>query len=616
MISTRKGILVLSALSLLLALTYLVASLSAATAIVTIASDSDGGTRALATQGGEKLIEDAFGKLIAVYVDSGGRIGITYANSQPTSSASWATPVKSPTMPSSYSRPAAALVFPTFLRIIAQGGTALGHINDVPVTIDRDAGGNITGVSFGTPTTLDTSGLAGYPTATVSHNGDLLAAWSSSGAGPAQVKSFRWSAATGWTNFAGTSSAPDDAVIDVANKSAFFPSIIERRDNHHVYLFGTRGDSSAATTLVFNKATFNGLNWAWGAQNLAFETNAARGLPDTPSAAWDPIQNLVVFIYDITGTNEYGVVALDAADQKSHINTPVLQMTNNEWGDIRIDGATGDYYLFTMDTASSSAVNGKLGYIVRSQGAWSGATLTFLDTETNNVGISVRRTGTGGAIDLLYVKGTAAPRSLKFVRLTPAVEPTPTPAPTPAPTPEPTPTPTPVPAPTPPSTPAPTPTPTPPPGTVLTFTATHDAFIRPDLQDTKFGKAVTLETDNNPVKHFLIKFNVSGTSGKQILGAKIRLFARDSSDHGGDFYKALSNSWNEDVTWKNAPAAGTTLIASLGAVSSGIWYEADVTSAVTGDGTVSFRAVSTSVNSAEYSSKQGANPPVLVVTTN
>jgi hypothetical protein len=67
------------------------------------------------------------------------------------------------------------------------------------------------------------------------------------------------------------------------------------------------------------------------------------------------------------------------------------------------------------------------------------------------------------------------------------------------------------------------------------------------------------------------------------------------------------------LTWNNAPAADTNLLASLGSVSINTWYEVDVTSLVTGDGTYSFR-ISDSVGGADYSSKEGANDPELVIT--
>ena len=65
------------------------------------------------------------------------------------------------------------------------------------------------------------------------------------------------------------------------------------------------------------------------------------------------------------------------------------------------------------------------------------------------------------------------------------------------------------------------------------------------------------------------------------------------------------------MTWNNAPTADTTLLASLGSVSINTWYEVDITSLITGDGTYSLR-ISDSVGGADYPSKEGANPPRLV----
>jgi len=87
----------------------------------------------------------------------------------------------------------------------------------------------------------------------------------------------------------------------------------------------------------------------------------------------------------------------------------------------------------------------------------------------------------------------------------------------------------------------------------------------------------------------------------------------DPSDNGGDFYRT-ADAWNQGtVTWRNAPAPDTARIASLGSVSAGVWYEIDVTSVIVGDGVVSLRVSSLSSNGADYSSKEGANPPQLVI---
>jgi hypothetical protein len=126
---------------------------------------------------------------------------------------------------------------------------------------------------------------------------------------------------------------------------------------------------------------------------------------------------------------------------------------------------------------------------------------------------------------------------------------------------------------------------------------------------SNYGSATTLQVDNSPVKHFLLKFDVTGVNGQTITNAKIRLYNVDAASAGGKFYRVGDNtSQEETVTWNNAPAADTTLLAPLGSVSVNTWYEVDVTSLVTGDGTYSVR-ISDSTGGADYSSKEGTNPP-------
>jgi len=150
--------------------------------------------------------------------------------------------------------------------------------------------------------------------------------------------------------------------------------------------------------------------------------------------------------------------------------------------------------------------------------------------------------------------------------------------------------------------------------TTLVFRPTDDATIRPDMPTTNLGTSSTLVADASPVRDFLLRFSVTGVGSCQVTSAKLRLFQVDSSDRGGDFHTTASN-WSEAiVTWNNAPAAGPKTIASLGSVSTGKWFEVDLTSVVPGDSIVSLRVSSPSSDGAYYSSKEGANPPQLVLT--
>ena len=65
--------------------------------------------------------------------------------------------------------------------------------------------------------------------------------------------------------------------------------------------------------------------------------------------------------------------------------------------------------------------------------------------------------------------------------------------------------------------------------TILTLIPSADAYIQSAAAATNYGSDIGLFTDNGPVKNFLLKFNVTGTSGRQITSVKLRLFNVDAS---------------------------------------------------------------------------------------
>jgi hypothetical protein len=153
-------------------------------------------------------------------------------------------------------------------------------------------------------------------------------------------------------------------------------------------------------------------------------------------------------------------------------------------------------------------------------------------------------------------------------------------------------------------------------GTTLTFTPSGDTYVQDSTPTKSYGASTQIIADASPVKHMFLKFSVSGVGGGTVVSAKLRLYCVDPSPFGGEFHRVANTSWSEStLTWQTAPGADTALLGSLGAVSSGKWYEVDVTPLVTGDGTVGIEGLSTSTDGAAYSSKEGAaaNAPQLVV---
>jgi PKD repeat protein len=110
----------------------------------------------------------------------------------------------------------------------------------------------------------------------------------------------------------------------------------------------------------------------------------------------------------------------------------------------------------------------------------------------------------------------------------------------------------------------------------------------------------------------LVRFTLNGLSGPP-SSVKLRLHVTDASASGGNWY-LVSNNWTENtVVWDNKPAISGTPVATVGAMTAGTWIEIDLTSAITGNGTYSFEAVSTSTNTGAFSTSQGTNPPQVVV---
>jgi chitodextrinase len=156
---------------------------------------------------------------------------------------------------------------------------------------------------------------------------------------------------------------------------------------------------------------------------------------------------------------------------------------------------------------------------------------------------------------------------------------------------------------------------------VLTFAPTADTYVQNDTPTTNYGSSSLLTVDGSPIRHVLLKFNVSGIGSHTVTKATLRLYNTNASATGGSFYRVADSSWNETgVTWNTAPANDPTPFASLGAVSgtsttTGIWYEVNATPIITADGQVSIKITSANADAASYTSRNGAAgfQPQLIV---
>ncbi len=165
----------------------------------------------------------------------------------------------------------------------------------------------------------------------------------------------------------------------------------------------------------------------------------------------------------------------------------------------------------------------------------------------------------------------------------------------------------------------------------LTFAPVADATVaNKTAASTNYGANTTLVaiagSSTTSRKDFLLKFTVSGINGKKIDSIKVKLYATNGSASGGKIYGTNSTVINSDnststlpdwtdgsVNWNNAyKTANPPLLDSVGSVSAGHWYNFNVTSAVKGDGTYTFRVASGSANNVIYGSKESGNAPQLV----
>jgi uncharacterized protein YjiK len=200
--------------------------------------------------------------------------------------------------------------------------------------------------------------------------------------------------------------------------------------------------------------------------------------------------------------------------------------------------------------------------------------------------------------------------------------PTNTPTPSNTPTSTATPTNTTVPIDTPTNTPTstatltPTPTATLVPGAPLTFPAIADAYVYYGRPTNNYGTNTALWVDGgtDPAYNAYLKFSVSGIPGT-VQSAVLRLYVTNASVDGPALY-GTSNTWTESgITWDTQPGPSTAVVDDKAAISLGTWVEYNVTSLVTGDGTYSFLLTKDTIDSAGFSSREGAQPSQLVITT-
>jgi PKD repeat protein len=156
--------------------------------------------------------------------------------------------------------------------------------------------------------------------------------------------------------------------------------------------------------------------------------------------------------------------------------------------------------------------------------------------------------------------------------------------------------------------------------TTLVLSPVADAQVGSSNPTANYGSLTSLKIREgtgdatSPNYRTYMKFVVAGLGGP-VTAATLRLYVTDPSTDGGSIY-ATDAGWSEGtITYANAPAIGGTPVGAAGAVALGTYVDVAIApSAVAGDGTYSFALKSAKTDSAIYVSREGAQPPQLVLT--
>jgi len=148
-------------------------------------------------------------------------------------------------------------------------------------------------------------------------------------------------------------------------------------------------------------------------------------------------------------------------------------------------------------------------------------------------------------------------------------------------------------------------------------TLLEDTSILIDTPDQNYGALSAIGVDGSPWALAYLRFSVPPVEGK-VLSVKLRLFCFNESDVGGYVRLFPDHLWSEESpTWNNPLTIDGPVVGHFGAVAPG-WVETDVTAAFPERWrqrkAISLAICPTSTNGADYHSKEGVNPPQLIVT--
>jgi hypothetical protein len=153
----------------------------------------------------------------------------------------------------------------------------------------------------------------------------------------------------------------------------------------------------------------------------------------------------------------------------------------------------------------------------------------------------------------------------------------------------------------------------------LTSSPDADAYVQAAIPTVNKGQDKRLKAQASPTIRSYIRFGVGGLpAGATVSEARLRLYATTTSAFGVSVHGGVTaNGWGErTINWSNAPSFSSSPLASSGAIPTrDQWIELPVTSAVTGNGPVTFVLTTSDPGSVEFASRNDKRPfrPQLVV---
>lgn len=153
-------------------------------------------------------------------------------------------------------------------------------------------------------------------------------------------------------------------------------------------------------------------------------------------------------------------------------------------------------------------------------------------------------------------------------------------------------------------------------GTVVTLTLTPvaDSYVDSSNPTATHGTSTQVRVDGSPLVYSYLRFDLSSVPGT-IAGLSLKVFATSSSTAGYAVRSIADNTWSESaLDWANAPPIGSTNVGTSGAFASNTSTTVDVSPLINGNGLLSMAMIGINSTAIAFSSREGANPPQLVVT--